>query len=149
MPATIPTVPVGHNVLKYENYEGNIIYNRTSHCLGPRLVKNHPDRWVRGGVVIGPIVDQALFERAQKIMDNRYISISERHEVRNADRDVALALAERRGLVLSGEQADALAHVTDGRDLGVVVGHAGTGKSWRCWAWRWRPGKRRATRFVA
>jgi hypothetical protein len=34
-----------------------------------------------------------------------------------------------RGLVLSGEQADALAHVTDGRDLGVVVGHAGTGKS--------------------
>ena len=33
------------------------------------------------------------------------------------------------GLVLSGEQADALAHVTDGRDLGIVVGHAGTGKS--------------------
>ena len=31
--------------------------------------------------------------------------------------------------VLSGEQADALAHVTDGRDLSVVVGHAGTGKS--------------------
>jgi Ti-type conjugative transfer relaxase TraA len=53
----------------------------------------------------------------------------ERHEVRNADREAALALAERRGLVLSGEQADALAHVTDGHDLGVVVGHAGTGKS--------------------
>jgi hypothetical protein len=32
-------------------------------------------------------------------------------------------------LVLSGEQADALAHVTDGRDLSLVVGHAGTGKS--------------------
>jgi hypothetical protein len=40
-----------------------------------------------------------------------------------------VARAERRGFVLSGEQADALAHVTDGRDLGVVVGHAGTGKS--------------------
>jgi Ti-type conjugative transfer relaxase TraA len=53
----------------------------------------------------------------------------ERHEVRNPDREAALALAERRGLVLSGEQADALAHVTDGPDLGVVVGHAGTGKS--------------------
>ena len=36
---------------------------------------------------------------------------------------------KQRGLVLSGEQADALGHVTDGRDLGVVVGHAGTGKS--------------------
>ena len=44
-------------------------------------------------------------------------------------REAALARAEARGLVLSGEQADALAHVTDGRDLGVVVGHAGTGKS--------------------
>jgi Ti-type conjugative transfer relaxase TraA len=53
----------------------------------------------------------------------------ERHEVRGADREAALAHAEARGLVLSSEQADALAHVTDGRDLGVVVGHAGTGKS--------------------
>ena len=31
--------------------------------------------------------------------------------------------------MLSGEQAEALEHVTDGRDLGVVVGYAGTGKS--------------------
>ena len=67
-------------------------------------------------------VEQRL-HRAAELMAER-----ERHEVRNADREAALALAERRGLVLSGEQADALAHVTDGRDLGVVVGHAGTGK---------------------
>ncbi len=40
-----------------------------------------------------------------------------------------MARAEQRGLILSGEQADALAHVTDGRDLGIVVGYAGTGKS--------------------
>jgi Ti-type conjugative transfer relaxase TraA len=53
----------------------------------------------------------------------------ERHEVRDTDRETALARAAARDLVLSGEQADALAHVTDGRDLGVVVGHAGTGKS--------------------
>ena len=53
----------------------------------------------------------------------------ERHEVRDADREAAFARAEARGLVLSGEQADALAHITDGRDLGIVVGHAGTGKS--------------------
>ena len=53
----------------------------------------------------------------------------ERHEVRNADREAALARAAAHDLVLSGEQADALAHVTDGRDLGVVAGHAGTGKS--------------------
>jgi len=53
----------------------------------------------------------------------------ERHAVSDRDREAALARAEQRGLVLSGEQADALAHVTDGRDLGVVVGYAGTGKS--------------------
>jgi len=62
--------------------------------------------------------------RAAELMAER-----ERHEVRGADREAALARAEQRGLVLSGEQANALAHVTDGRDLGIVVGHAGTGKS--------------------
>ncbi|MBB5049565.1 Ti-type conjugative transfer relaxase TraA [Rhodopseudomonas rhenobacensis] len=53
----------------------------------------------------------------------------DRHEVRDADRLAARARAEARGLVLSAEQADALAQVTNGRDLGVVLGHAGTGKS--------------------
>ncbi|NNM73705.1 Ti-type conjugative transfer relaxase TraA [Enterovirga aerilata] len=62
--------------------------------------------------------------RAAELMVER-----ERHQVSDADRQAALARAEARGLVLSGEQADALAHVTDGRDLGIVVGYAGTGKS--------------------
>ncbi|GEC14825.1 Ti-type conjugative transfer relaxase TraA [Nitrobacter winogradskyi] len=62
--------------------------------------------------------------RAAEMMAER-----ERHEVNEADKQAALARAEQRGLVLSGEQADALAHVTDGRDLGIVVGYAGTGKS--------------------
>lgn len=71
------TAEMIHNILRNENYVGNIIYNRTSRRLGQRLVKNHPDRWVRSGLVIDPIVDRALFERAQKIMDNRYVSISD------------------------------------------------------------------------
>ncbi|MFT4275700.1 MAG: Ti-type conjugative transfer relaxase TraA [Rhodopseudomonas sp.] len=62
--------------------------------------------------------------RAAELMAER-----ERHAVEDADRQAALARAEARGLVLSAEQAGALAHVTDGRDLGIVVGHAGTGKS--------------------
>ncbi|MER9973424.1 Ti-type conjugative transfer relaxase TraA [Mesorhizobium sp. M0085] len=53
----------------------------------------------------------------------------ERHEINDADLEAALARAEERGLVLSGKQADALANITDGRDLGIVVGYAGTGKS--------------------
>ncbi len=62
--------------------------------------------------------------RAAELMAKR-----ERHEVNDRDREAALARAEQRGLVLSGEQAEALAHVTAGRDLGIVVGYAGTGKS--------------------
>jgi Ti-type conjugative transfer relaxase TraA len=62
--------------------------------------------------------------RAAKLMAER-----ECHEVRDTDLEAALTRGQARGLVLSGEQADALAHVTNRRDLGVVVGHAGTGKS--------------------
>jgi Ti-type conjugative transfer relaxase TraA len=70
------------------------------------------------------IETEQRLHRAAQMMAER-----ERHEVRDADRQAALARAQARGLLLSGEQAEALAHVTDGRDLGVVVGYAGTGKS--------------------
>src|ERR1700722_11554690 len=70
------------------------------------------------------IETEQRLHRAAKLMAER-----ERHEVNDADTRAALARAEQSGLVLSGEQADALAHITDGRDLGIVVGHAGTGKS--------------------
>ena len=51
------------------------------------------------------------------------------HRVGELDQRRALARAEQRGLILSGEQKAAFKHVTDSRDLGVVVGYAGTGKS--------------------
>ncbi len=70
------------------------------------------------------IETEQRLHRAAELMAEK-----ERHEVGDRDREAALALAEARCLVLSGEQAEALAHVTDGRDLGVVVGYAGTGKS--------------------
>ena len=51
------------------------------------------------------------------------------HGVSELEQRRALARAEQRGLILSGEQKAAFEHVTEGRDLGVVVGYAGTGKS--------------------
>ncbi len=51
------------------------------------------------------------------------------HRVDAPPRERALAAAEARGLVLSGEQRAAFDHAIEGRDLGVVVGYAGTGKS--------------------
>ncbi|GGA84898.1 hypothetical protein GCM10011491_10620 [Brucella endophytica] len=70
------------------------------------------------------IETEQRLHRAAELMAER-----ERHAVDDRGRQVALARAEQRGLVLSGEQTDALAHVTDGRDLGIVIGYAGTGKS--------------------
>ncbi len=70
------------------------------------------------------IETEQRLHRAAELMVER-----KRHEVRDRDREVSLARAEASGLVVSSEQAEALAHVTEGRDLAVVVGHAGTGKS--------------------
>jgi Ti-type conjugative transfer relaxase TraA len=70
------------------------------------------------------IETEQRLHRAAEVMAER-----ERHGVRDRDSEAALARAEARDLVLSGEQAGALAHITDGRDLSIVVGHAGTGKS--------------------
>jgi Ti-type conjugative transfer relaxase TraA len=70
------------------------------------------------------IETEQRLHRAAEVMAER-----ERHGVQDRDREAALARAEARDLVLLGEQAGALAHITDGRDLSIVVGHAGTGKS--------------------
>ena len=67
---------------------------------------------------------EARLQRAATIMTERNL-----HRVGTPPCERALAAAEARGLVLSGEQRAAFDHVTDGRDLGVVVGYAGTGKS--------------------
>ncbi|WP_316187424.1 MULTISPECIES: Ti-type conjugative transfer relaxase TraA [unclassified Bradyrhizobium] len=78
------------------------------------------DRFTTRGMIEA---EQRLHRAAERMADRQ------RYEVRDADRKAALARAEARGLVLSDEQVGALAHVTDGRDLSIVVGHAGTGKS--------------------
>ncbi|HTU09557.1 MAG TPA: Ti-type conjugative transfer relaxase TraA [Allosphingosinicella sp.] len=67
--------------------------------------------------------EQRLSRATQMLADR------ERHRVSEQDRGHALANAERRGLVLSAEQRSAFEHVTEAKDLGIVVGYAGTGKS--------------------
>ena len=51
------------------------------------------------------------------------------HEVGARHQERALAQAESRGLVLSGEQRGAFEHITGDKGLASVVGYAGTGKS--------------------
>jgi Ti-type conjugative transfer relaxase TraA len=70
------------------------------------------------------IETEQRLHRASELMAER-----ERHRVGENEQSSALARAEERGLVLSGEQREAFAHVTDKRGLSIVVGYAGTGKS--------------------
>jgi len=94
-------------------------------CNAPDLVELGKDGRGEDRFTTRDMIEaEQRLHRAAEMMAER-----ERHEVSDRDREAALARAEQRGLVLSGEQADALAHVTDGRDLGIVVGYAGTGKS--------------------
>ena len=67
---------------------------------------------------------EARLERASQIMAER-----ERHRVGEREKTRARAAAEARGLALSGEQRAAFDHATHAKDLGVVIGYAGTGKS--------------------
>jgi DNA invertase Pin-like site-specific DNA recombinase len=64
-------------ILKNEIYVGNLVYNRTSRRLGQKLVNNPRQTWIRCTGAVDPIVDLGLFERAQTIMSNRYIVLSE------------------------------------------------------------------------
>jgi Ti-type conjugative transfer relaxase TraA len=70
------------------------------------------------------IETERRLERATSMLAERV-----RHAVPEQHREQALARAEQRGLILSGEQRAAFEHVTRGQGLGVVIGYAGTGKS--------------------
>ncbi len=70
------------------------------------------------------IETEQRLQRASELMAER-----ERHRVGEKDQASALARAEERGLLLSGEQRNAFEHVTGTRGLAIVVGYAGTGKS--------------------
>ncbi|MFZ5748736.1 MAG: Ti-type conjugative transfer relaxase TraA [Pseudomonadota bacterium] len=63
------------------------------------------------------------------VRETQALAKRDHHRVPDRDRERAIANAERRGLVLSAEQRSAFEHVTDAKDLGVVIGYAGTGKS--------------------
>ena len=70
------------------------------------------------------IETEQRLERATVTLDaRRHHGVSEQH------RATALARAAQRGMVLSSEQRSAFDHVTNTKDLGVIIGYAGTGKS--------------------
>lgn len=67
---------------------------------------------------------EARLERASASLAERQL-----HKVSAREKERALVSAEARGLSLSGEQRAAIDHATSAKELSVVVGYAGTGKS--------------------
>ncbi|GAA0475410.1 Ti-type conjugative transfer relaxase TraA [Parasphingorhabdus litoris] len=70
------------------------------------------------------IAVEERLKRAATLLSKR-----EHTRVGARSRERTLAAAEARGLVLSGEQRAAFDHLTDTKDIGIVLGYAGTGKS--------------------
>ena len=64
-------------ILANENYVGNLVYNRTSRRLGQKLIANPSNQWVRRNGVIEAVVDSNLFARAQKMLTERRLELSE------------------------------------------------------------------------
>ncbi|MEY9182363.1 recombinase family protein [Bradyrhizobium sp. USDA 313] len=65
------------NILKNEAYIGNSVYNRKSFKLKQVMKKNPPELWVRATGLYEPIVDNSIFRRAQVLLSEQYVRLSD------------------------------------------------------------------------
>lgn len=86
------TRAVVHEVLTNEKYIGNNVFNRISYKLKKRRVINGPETWVRADGVFLPVVDAALFQTAQLIIQERSKKLSDEEML-----DKLRILKERQG----------------------------------------------------
>jgi DNA invertase Pin-like site-specific DNA recombinase len=66
-----------HQVLINEKYIGNNVWNRGSFKLKKRRVHNHPSMWVRAEGVFESVVDSSMFRKAQTIIANRSVKLTD------------------------------------------------------------------------
>jgi DNA invertase Pin-like site-specific DNA recombinase len=60
-----------HQVLINEKYVGNNVWNRISHKLKRKRVKNQPEIWIRADGVFESLVERVLFDAAQVLIHER------------------------------------------------------------------------------
>lgn len=125
MQATFTTRDLAMFVHRYS--EGNEQFDQVMAAVraAPELVKLGKDGRGEDRFTSRDMIEtEARLERTTVRLDARRL-----HGMDGQHRKLALVRAEMRGLVLSSEQRSAFDHVTSSKDLGVVVGYAGTGKS--------------------
>lgn len=94
------TLAMIRNILTNPKYVGVNVSNRVSCKLGKRPVRNPPEMWVRRERAFVAIVDEGLFEKAQRTMQSRA-----RHDTDEEVLQKLKALWERVG-TLSGKLID-------------------------------------------
>ncbi|MGY4364289.1 hypothetical protein ACVW1A_000354 [Bradyrhizobium sp. LB1.3] len=65
------------NILSNEAYIGNSVYNRKSFRLKQVMKKNPPELWVRATGLYEPIVDRSIFLKAQELLKEQYVRLSD------------------------------------------------------------------------
>lgn len=68
-------------ILQSENYIGNLVWNRQSVKLKGKVVTNSPDQWIRIEGALEPIVERALFDRAQAILLERLPGLTQEQKL--------------------------------------------------------------------
>lgn len=94
------TLPVVKNILTNPKYMGVNVSNRTSYKLGTRPTRTPPEMWIRREKAFVAIVDEDLFERAQRTVEARA-----RHDSDDEVLEKLRALWQRKG-VLSARLID-------------------------------------------
>jgi hypothetical protein len=64
-------------VLRNDNFIGNTVYNRVSNTLGEGKINNPHDLWIRTEGLIPPVIDRALFLRAQRRLLLRWLHLTD------------------------------------------------------------------------
>ena len=78
------------NILGNEAYIGNSVYNRKSFRLKQVMKSNPPELWVRATGLFEPIVDRSIFSKAQKLLKEQYVRLSDEHMLRKLREALAM-----------------------------------------------------------
>jgi DNA invertase Pin-like site-specific DNA recombinase len=92
------------NILANEAYIGNSVYNRKSFRLKQVMKKNPPELWVRATGLFEPIVDRSIFLKAQELLKEQYVKLS----------DEKLLKKLREALAVNGKLSASIMAATDG-----------------------------------
>ncbi|MBR0693255.1 recombinase family protein [Bradyrhizobium lablabi] len=101
-------------MLRNEAYVGNTVYNRTSNRLRQRRIVNGKGKWVRGENALEQIVTRDIFDRAQRILEERLQKLTS-EELLKRLRILQLRHGNLSRSIIDRERSTPKAHVYDRR----------------------------------